>query len=839
MDVNTILKLLSGDSKDILALRKDIQVFSEFLEMVEKIDTLPQIKSRLHEENRNFYSLYKVVGEEISPQQIEKFLLGFFGPPVKRSGEAPSLKLKFFQSIKLMGKVLPEQIFFVRKLKKGEFYAAIWPWKRKQNVITLHMGYYSKNLSEEDFNKLEDVVRAVSHERIAREMESGIGGQIRGINLPTFLQMSEQEKSTCVLSVTCKDKTGRIYLEGGDLVDAETGALKAVEAVYEILKWDNVIIEIEKYSLKRKNVIKSPLLNLLLEGLKLKDEAESQNPTEQKAEIAAVSKETGRRSAESPRLSENRDSPEIQVGNPNDRNRKAHKKSGFKGMIIIMLIGLLIGGGYFGSRWAMEYLAGKPDYEIMEANLEKEPDLDRREQILNNFIVSRSGGFYRESARKRLSEIHDQKDDAFYRDILKKVEDLPITHDYDIRAKVFYDEYLKTFPNGKNAEAIRQQVTNLPALVEESQYKYLITTNWESKENKIEAYKQFLFYHPKSKHREQVELFLVIEIEERYEQIQKQLKISENDRDYTKCLELCDRFITLFDNTYRTDEIKKTKAGIEAKQYLHELSERAEKLEPDHKAIKKLYSDYLAQNPNFNKRDQVEAEIVRRERLIKEADYWKALVVRTRDPNMSFIEKIKELDQYIDQEPTGPFADKARDLRDQIRMERLEYDRKKRIESEKGRQEAVLRSEYLQKQQQNSRMNQEVMSIKRKLDKNIYRTNDDGTFTDNRTGLTWMVLDSSVALGRCLTYQEALEYVDDLNSGGRSRWRLPNFSELAGIYKHEPYFPSQYGKWFWTSEKIVKGYHEMVGVVTSQNENVFSRQYLPTNECGAVHAVHP
>ncbi|MBU4055088.1 MAG: DUF4388 domain-containing protein, partial [Proteobacteria bacterium] len=213
MNTKSILSLLSGDSKDLIHLRQNIDVVLDFLELIENIDAIPQVKSRLHEENRSFYSLYKVVAEGVPPRLMEKHMIGFFGAPVKRSGENPSLKLKFYPSLKLMGRILPEQTFFIKKLKKGEFFAAIWPWTRKPGFLTVHMGYYSKTLTDNDFNKLEDVIKTFSHEKIAKEMESGISGQIRGINLPTFLQMSEQDKSTCVLSIKRKNKIGRLFMD--------------------------------------------------------------------------------------------------------------------------------------------------------------------------------------------------------------------------------------------------------------------------------------------------------------------------------------------------------------------------------------------------------------------------------------------------------------------------------------------------------------------------------------------------------------------------------------------------------------------------------------------------
>jgi hypothetical protein len=55
--------------------------------------------------------------------------------------------------------------------------------------------------------------------------------------------------------------------------------------------------------------------------------------------------------------------------------------------------------------------------------------------------------------------------------------------------------------------------------------------------------------------------------------------------------------------------------------------------------------------------------------------------------------------------------------------------------------------------------------------------NDDGTVTDNATGLTWMQADS----GQGMDWEKALEYADKMVFAGHDDWRLPNAKELQSI----------------------------------------------------------
>lgn len=59
----------------------------------------------------------------------------------------------------------------------------------------------------------------------------------------------------------------------------------------------------------------------------------------------------------------------------------------------------------------------------------------------------------------------------------------------------------------------------------------------------------------------------------------------------------------------------------------------------------------------------------------------------------------------------------------------------------------------------------------------------DGTITDTRTGLMWTKEDSYVDLGKCLDWNDSKSYVNWLNTGGYSDWRMPTVKELNTIYE--------------------------------------------------------
>ena len=100
----------------------------------------------------------------------------------------------------------------------------------------MHLGLYNPVMPDDDYEKLEKLVTETITQRVSEEVESGLAGQVQGISLPSFLQMSEMEGSTCSLRISSGENTGMLHLLDGNLIDAETDELKHKDAAYAILE---------------------------------------------------------------------------------------------------------------------------------------------------------------------------------------------------------------------------------------------------------------------------------------------------------------------------------------------------------------------------------------------------------------------------------------------------------------------------------------------------------------------------------------------------------------------------------------------------------------------------
>ena len=83
--------------------------------------------------------------------------------------------------------------------------------------------------------------------------------------------------------------------------------------------------------------------------------------------------------------------------------------------------------------------------------------------------------------------------------------------------------------------------------------------------------------------------------------------------------------------------------------------------------------------------------------------------------------------------------------------------------------------------------------------------NGNGTVTDTETGLMWQQDESGA-----MTWEEALNYCEDLDLAGYEDWRLPNRNELQSIVDYTRFnpamdrtaFPGAMSSGYWSSTTI-------------------------------------
>lgn len=109
-------------------------------------------------------------------------------------------------------------------------------------------------------------------ETILKALYSKPAGQIHGISTSSFLQLMDIEEKICTLKIRSGKRLGYLYFFKGELTAAETGHLRGEKAAFEIISWENSVIEIENVCKKTGKEINKSLMHILMEGARMRDE---------------------------------------------------------------------------------------------------------------------------------------------------------------------------------------------------------------------------------------------------------------------------------------------------------------------------------------------------------------------------------------------------------------------------------------------------------------------------------------------------------------------------------------------------------------------------------------
>lgn len=96
------------------------------------------------------------------------------------------------------------------------------------------------------------------------------------IPLYTFLQLIAVEKETCTLNIEESQHRGTLYIQNGEIIDAETDQARGEKALKTILTWSGPTIETVKFQTTRKQTIVKPLISVVIEAFKHKLKSEQE-----------------------------------------------------------------------------------------------------------------------------------------------------------------------------------------------------------------------------------------------------------------------------------------------------------------------------------------------------------------------------------------------------------------------------------------------------------------------------------------------------------------------------------------------------------------------------------
>jgi CheY-like chemotaxis protein len=108
--------------------------------------------------------------------------------------------------------------------------------------------------------------------RIDEVLAAGVRGHIQNMSAPSLLQIISMDRKTCTLLMSTGDKSGHLFIQKGELVDARSGHLRGESAALAILSWPFPTITIDSRCKFTERTINRPLTYIIMESMRLADE---------------------------------------------------------------------------------------------------------------------------------------------------------------------------------------------------------------------------------------------------------------------------------------------------------------------------------------------------------------------------------------------------------------------------------------------------------------------------------------------------------------------------------------------------------------------------------------
>ena len=128
-------------------------------------------------------------------------------------------------------------------------------------------------------------------ESIAATPTEGFRGMLRQVGLPDVLQMECLNRKSSVLEVTASSDAGRIYIEDGSIIHAESHTQQGEAALFQLLALGGGEFQLRPFARPPRRTIDGHWESLLMESARLRDEAAAAMPAAPTVEPAPAETE--------------------------------------------------------------------------------------------------------------------------------------------------------------------------------------------------------------------------------------------------------------------------------------------------------------------------------------------------------------------------------------------------------------------------------------------------------------------------------------------------------------------------------------------------------------------
>ncbi len=436
-----------------------------------------------------------------------------------------------------------------------------------------------------------------------RGVDSGVGGQLKGISLDSFLQMMQMDRTSCTLQVTHGDRVGWLFVLDGELIGAELGNLPPFEAACRIVAWRDPVIEINNQCLLNRNEIRQPLMHVLMEGMRLRDEeAKAFPPPEPQAGMMAPAAAPEAAPAAAPVPTAEKD---VLAERKNRRRRWLIAAAAAVAVLVVAGAGLMGLSAYRARQAHRAMLAAVSDAGAAQTRL----------HIIDGYLIDDA---LKDDYRKEAETLRDRtamqwREESFAEtDAEAKADAARGRLDLAVEG---YRSFLKQFADGPTADVAKARIAELRGTMAEEAFRRLTEQAGAAGPMAAEAYAGFVRDFPESPHAEAARQRMADLRDAYVAALNERIDACRRQQDWDCCMDFASRYATFYGEDRHGGDFKLLQdffaRKIKDRQVVENLVATAAKAGSDLDAARKVFTDFLKTVPEASLKEKVLEQVAR------------------------------------------------------------------------------------------------------------------------------------------------------------------------------------------------------------------------------------
>ena len=276
-------------------------------------------------------------------------------------------------------------------------------------------------------------------------------------------------------------------------------------------------------------------------------------------------------------------------------------------IILVLITGTVV--------WFIKYRRPKNEYQAVLLRVENQQNIDEKLIIIRNFVNSHRQSPYALNAEKKITEIQNIIKKRDFRTTIDRVENLIKNNNYEKAADICA-QCLEKYSTGIYADKINQKIAEISGVIDDRDYEKLNNQVQDvpySIDETIRLYVKYLKKHPEGKHAGGVKTIISDMSEAFCDFLVKAMSVCEEQKNWEKCVLLCDKFIDAYPDNKKTGEFNNKRNIFQSKirdqRIFLSLKTQAEAQGADYQAAKQIYSDFLDAYPDSALKNDIRKEL--------------------------------------------------------------------------------------------------------------------------------------------------------------------------------------------------------------------------------------